>query len=59
MSENVNVYIEELNRLRKLSQTYKSDIANLARTNPSGVMPVQDKLETVAKSISAITQILQ
>jgi len=54
-----SVLINQLTALREMSQQYKSDIKKLAVTDPSGVMALQEKNETVAGLIFETTQILQ
>ena len=60
MAENAtSVLINQLIALRQMSQQYKSDIEKLVVTYPSGVMALQDELETVTGLIFETTQILQ
>lgn len=54
-----SLFINQLTTLRDMSNQYKLEITNLAATNPSGIMPLQSELETVAKLIVETTQVLQ
>lgn len=54
-----SIFINQLTMLRDMSKQYKLDIAELAATNPSGVMPLQSELENVAELIVETTQLLQ